>query len=66
MDDMVYKMARKKFNHEMLDVKYICKEIRENKYMKEMLFEKSQLMRLKESWRNVIDPRKGYVGGVKQ
>jgi len=30
MDDMVYKMARKKFNHEMLDVKYICKEIREN------------------------------------
>jgi len=34
--------------------------------MKEMLFEKSQLMRLKESWRNVIDPRKGYEGGVKQ
>ena len=30
-----------------------------------MLLEKSQLLRLKESWKNIIDPRKGYQNGVK-
>ena len=33
--------------------------------MKEMLLEKSQLLRLKENWRNVLDPRKGYQKGMK-
>jgi hypothetical protein len=30
MDDMVFKMARNQFNNEMLDVKYLLNEIREN------------------------------------
>jgi hypothetical protein len=30
-----------------------------------MLLDKSQLIRLRESWKNIIDPRKGFNQGVK-
>ena len=63
VDDRSYKQAVSYVQKDMLDIETISKEVRQNKHLKQALFNQSQIMRLDEHVQNVIDPRKNYIGG---
>ena len=64
MDQRCYELAKSKIVSKSLDIKYIALQVRENQQLKQMLFNKQQMARLGDCYKNVIDPRKGFDAGV--
>ena len=51
-----YKQAAEKVENELLDVGAVTSQVREVKWLKEMLFSKSQLLELQDCYKKVINP----------
>ena len=66
VDQRCFNQAVEKVQTDMLDIESISKEVRQNKYIKHALFNKSQRTCLEEHISNVIDPRRNYVGGLRK
>ena len=63
VDQRCFDQAVRNVQNDMLDIESISNEVRQNKYLKHALFNKSQRTCLDEHINNIIDPRKGFVGG---
>ena len=66
VDQRCFDQAVRNVQNDMLDIESISNEVRQNKYLKHALFNKSQRTCLDEHINNIIDPRKGFVGGQKK
>ena len=50
----------------MLDIESISREVRQNKYLKHALFNKTHRTCLEEHVSNIIDPRRNFIGGLRK
>jgi hypothetical protein len=57
VDKICYNKAKKLIDEQLLDVDHICRENRQNEWLKDLFFTKVQLKFLDQSFKKVIDPR---------